>query len=251
MTAVTLDFSVCVACGGVPGELRPWIDALCHAADSPFVLTFTADTLELEQTSGELGRLNVDFVRGSSGFRAARGRARNERLVRACGLARGNTRVIDATGGLGGDAWILAAAGAEVRLIERDPVVVALLADGLRRARASSPEVVARITLECADSVMALPSVMAKASADVVYLDPMYPGRQKAALGDRRLRMLAALAARHAAPADAVSALLASALACGPKRVVLKRPLKVAAPETHRPPSYSLPGRSTRFDVWL
>jgi 16S rRNA (guanine1516-N2)-methyltransferase len=42
--------------------------------------------------------------------------------------------VIDGTAGLGKDAFVLAGLGCKVTLVERHPVVVALLADGLARA---------------------------------------------------------------------------------------------------------------------
>ena len=47
-------------------------------------------------------------------------------------------RVLDATAGLGRDAFVLATLGCEVSLIERQPLIAALLDDGLSRAAADA-----------------------------------------------------------------------------------------------------------------
>lgn len=53
-------------------------------------------------------------------------------LVRACRPLPG-VRILDATAGWGRDAAVLASFGAEVLMLERHPVIAALLSDGLRR----------------------------------------------------------------------------------------------------------------------
>ena len=59
----------------------------------------------------------------------------HELLVRAARIkgAQGPLSAVDATAGLGEDAFLLAAAGFQVRLYERNPVIAALLQDALRR----------------------------------------------------------------------------------------------------------------------
>ncbi len=222
-----------------------WLERIGPGDLGPYRLEVEGDVLHLCSPQPDEGRLSVDLMRGSSGYRGAR--ARNERLVRACGVSE-NTMVVDATGGLGMDAWLLARAGASVRVLEQHPVVAILLADGLRRARTVDSEAVDRITLECVDSRSALLNL--KQADAVVYLDPMYPPRRKAALGDRRLRLLAALFAATARTGDDLAGLLAAALATPATRIVLKRPQRVALPEDIPKPTYCLAGRSTRFDVW-
>lgn len=229
----------------VDRQVAPWLDRVGPADLGPFGLEVRGDALHLCGRTPAEGTLSVDFTHGASGYRSAR--ARSERLVRACGV-RASTTVIDATGGLGTDAWLLARAGAEVHVFEQHPVVVALLADGLRRAQQVDPGTVSRIVLECVDSRAAL-SARTPATA-VVYLDPMYSPRRKAALGDRRLRLLAALFEATGVAGDDVAGLLTAALATPAERIVLKRPQRVALPEAVPEPSYCLAGRSTRFDVW-
>lgn len=241
----------------LPAALRPWVEALeslepfeagTERQSKGFVLHFRDDCLRLLAPDPALGELVIDLGRGQTGYRGAR--ARNERLVRACGVREGSV-VVDATGGLGTDAWLLASAGARVTVLERHPVVAALLADGLRRAAAESPEIAGRIDLRCLDSRSGLAHWQQSLTA--IYLDPMYPPRRKRALGDRRLRLLAALFASRGGGAEAgddVSGLLAAARAAPAARAVLKRPQREPLPQDAPAPDYSLEGRSTRFDVW-
>ena len=74
---------------------------------------------------------------------------------------------IDATAGLGEDAFLLAAAGFRVQLFERNAVIAALLADALQRA-ARTPElapIAARMHLVEGDSVQALRALAPRAAA--------------------------------------------------------------------------------------
>ena len=60
----------------------------------------------------------------------------NELLGKAVGVGKKPAlAVLDATAGLGRDSFVLADLGCSVTLAEREPVVLALLADGLERAR--------------------------------------------------------------------------------------------------------------------
>lgn len=89
-------------------------------------------------------------------------------------------RVVDATAGLGRDAFVLAALGCQVQMLERNPVVAALLDDGLRRGYLDAeigPWLRERLTLLHASSLTALVAIEPR--PEVVYLDPMYPHRQK------------------------------------------------------------------------
>lgn len=239
----------------LPTVLRPWIEAIPRWADGAvpgFVLRFVDDRLRLLAPDPALGEVVIDFGQGQAGYRGVR--ARNERLVRACAVREGSV-VVDTTGGLGTDAWLLASAGARVTVCERHPVVAALLVDALRRAAATHEDIADRIEVRCVDSREALADWVVPLTA--IYIDPMYPPRRKAALGDRRLRILAALfAAEASTPAegvelgDDVSGLLAAARAAPAARAVLKRPQREPLPQDVAAPDYSFEGRSTRFDVW-
>jgi 16S rRNA (guanine1516-N2)-methyltransferase len=165
-------------------------------------------------------------------------------LARAVGLHKDPAlRVLDATAGLGRDGFTLAALGARVTLAERHPTVVALLEDARERALRdpATAAAAARTTIVHADGrkLMGPPP-----SFDVVYLDPMYPGHNKAALAKKELQLLRELTGGDA---DA-DALLAGANAR--RRIVVKRPLSAPA-LAGRAPSLALGGTQARFDIYL
>src|SRR4051794_3750529 len=126
--------------------------------------------------------LRLDFAGGAVGFRFRRGGGRDHPLVKAVGLRKNRiSTVVDATAGLGRDAFRLASVGAKIVLLERSAEVHALLKDALATAAAASPdlaEVIARMTLIHGDAKDHLP----KLRPDVVTVDPMHPPRQNSAL---------------------------------------------------------------------
>lgn len=183
------------------------------------------------------------------------GRSLKTPLLKAVGINRhrgsSRPRVLDATAGLGEDAWLLAAAGCEVTAVERHPVIHALLADALRRARTTAPVVADRITLaNCADAEAVLrPLQMSKSERDgfdVVLIDPMFPGAERRKTTERKpMRVLRGLAGDDA---DA-DKLLDLALCAAIRRVVVKRPRRAPA-LAGREPGVVHAGRGLRFDVY-
>ena len=79
----------------------------------------------------------------------------------------------------------------------------------------------------------------------VIYLDPMFPHRDKTALVKKEMRLFRPLVG---ADQDA-PALLAAALALASHRVVVKRPRKAPCIEGPKP-SYALEGKSSRYDIY-
>ena len=177
--------------------------------------------------------------------RLKQGKLQRELLVRAARVRGVDAPVVvDATAGLGEDALLLAAAGFNVTLYERDVTIAALLADSLERAAADGrlADVVARMTFVEGDSIAALKSM--EVAPDVVLLDPMFPDRGKSANAKKKLRLIQMLER----PCEDEEALLAAALAAHPRKVVIKRPLK--GPELAGvKPSYTLAGKAVRYDV--
>jgi 16S rRNA (guanine1516-N2)-methyltransferase len=103
--------------------------------------------------------------------------------------------------------------------------------------RLALPNVASR----CGDGFEALTDA---SGYDVVYLDPMFPGRSKRALPGKRLQVLAALAVADPRP---LSLWLEAAVAAARHRVVLKRRSK--DPLVARP-DWQIRGRTVRFDVY-
>lgn len=187
--------------------------------------------------------LRGDFAHMMSRLRADRlGR---ELLVRAARVHGIDAPVaVDATAGLGEDSLLLAAAGFSVTLIERDPVIAALLADALDRG-ASDPQlapIVARTRLVQGDAVGLLPAL--DFIPDVVFLDPMFPVKHKDAATKKKLRIFQMLEK----PCEDEEALLQAALASHPRKIVVKRPLK-GSPFGSAKPSSLLAGKVVRYDI--
>ncbi len=187
--------------------------------------------------------LVCDFERGRAGYRLAAGRPAHNLLARALGRTAEPQRIVDATAGLGVDGLGLAALGHQVVLLERHPLVAALLGDGLRRASAGPlGPVLKRVQWHCADALQWLPAH--REPLDVVYLDPMFPDREVRAR--REMQILQRLVGGD----PDGGGLLEAALARAGRRVVVKRPRRAPALGP-RKPDFSVEGRSTRFDVYL
>jgi len=226
---------------------------LIHIPGSPLALVQTSmnDEVRLELRKldePKLGAVFVDFVNGSMAHRRKFGGGRGEAIAKAVGVKSGELpTVIDATAGLGRDAFVLACIGCQVRLVERHPVVRLLLQDGLRRAYLD-PEIgnllQQNLQLLPVSSIHELDPKQHK--ADVVYLDPMYPHKQKSALVKKEMRLF-----QHLVGADEdADQLLAPALQLAQKRVVVKRP-DYAEFLAQKVPQFSRETKNHRFDVYL
>lgn len=193
------------------------------------------------------GELRVDFVNGPVGHRLRFGGGRGQALARAMGLRAGKTPlIIDATAGLGRDAFLLASLGAHVVLIERSERMHALLADGMERALEEGGtfrEIIGRMTLLLGDSKDLIPGL----SGEAILIDPMHPPRKNTALVKRELRQVREIVGTDE---DAVD-LMRVALRHASNRVVLKWPAKADPIEGLRPPSHQIKGKSTRYDVFM
>lgn len=170
--------------------------------------------------------------------------ARSQPLARAVGAS--PRRIVDATAGLGRDAATLAAAGHAVVLLERDPVLWALLRDGLARALADprTARIAARMTLVHADARTWLAGLAASERPEVVYLDPMYPEKRKAALAKREMQVLQTLLGTTGDEHE----LAARATQVATRRVVVKRPLR--APALLEAVHHVVASKLVRFDVY-
>lgn len=197
--------------------------------------------------ASEPDNLIVDFVGGAVAHRFRFGGGRGQALPKAIGMKSGNTpSVVDATAGLGRDAFLLASLGSEVILIERSDEMHRLLAEGMERARLAGgevAEVIARMTLLHGDAKVLLKDM----SPDVVLVDPMHPPRKNSALVKKEMRLIREIVGTDQDSTD----LMRVALDCARKRVVLKWPQKADPMEGVRAPSHQITGKSTRYDVFM
>ena len=190
--------------------------------------------------------VEVDFASPASLYRKQHGGGRKEPIVKAIGL-KGNEgwHVVDATPGLGRDAFVLVSVGCKVTMIERSPIVAALLEDGIRRLALSFPELAAKMSLQHGNSAEVMQYFTGE-NVNAIYLDPMFPHKKKSALVKKEMRLFQQLLG-HDPDADA---LLPPALELATHRVVVKRPnsADVLAGEK---PSMAIESKKHRFDVYL
>ncbi|AGI66896.1 putative DUF548/UPF034 family protein [Octadecabacter antarcticus 307] len=191
--------------------------------------------------------LRVDFVSGAVAHRLRFGGGRGQALAKAMGLRAGKTpMIVDATAGLGRDAFLLASLGAQVVMIERSDIMHALLADGMARALAEGGEfreIIGRMTLLKGDAKDLLPDL----AGEAVLIDPMHPPRKNSALVKRELRQVRAIVGTDEDAAD----LVRLALGCARNRVVLKWPSKADPINVGRACSHQILGKSTRYDIFM
>ena len=193
------------------------------------------------------GPIRVDFVEGAVAHRRLFGGGSGQMIAKAVGIQQGvRPVVLDATAGLGRDAFVLAELGCAVTLIERQPLIAALLEDGLQRALADAEvgPIMARMRLMHGNAIDLMRGWI-EAPPQVIYLDPMFPHRDKSALVKKEMRLFRPLAGDD----DDAPALLESALALASHRVVVKRPRKAPAIAGEKP-GYTLEGNSSRFDIY-
>lgn len=191
--------------------------------------------------------LIVDFVGGAVGHRFRANEGRGQALAKAAGLTGNITPfIVDATAGLGRDAFLLASLGAHVTLIERSEKMHKLLAEGMQRAANEGgrlAETIARMTLIHGDSSEVLPDL----KPQVVLVDPMHPPRGNTALVKKEMRQIREIVGTDP---DAEK-LMQVALEYAQNRVVLKWPLRAAPMENIRKFSHQILGKSTRYDVFV
>jgi 16S rRNA (guanine1516-N2)-methyltransferase len=203
----------------------------------PYVLAEINGRLALK--SPDFKPLFADFSWKSIEKRASSGK--KEGVIRACRPAKGVT-ILDATAGWGRDASLLAFYGAKVLMLERHPMMHALLADALANRDSLSQEKM-DLTLMLIDAHAYLNSLDPIDYPDVIYLDPMHPLREKSALVKKDLQLLQTLIGPDL---DALS-LLQLALSKAKQRVVVKWPSRQAP---LIPTSTQILGQTIRFDLY-
>ncbi len=197
------------------------------------------ELLAPEDAPGRGLRADWRELRVPGGLQALRGQP----LGRAVGS--GARTAIDATAGLGFDAFALAAIGLQVKAVEREPWVRALLERAHSRAAADAAlaPIAARVRIVAADARELLASHQ---PVDVVLLDPMFPAKRKS--DAKPPKAMQALAAVVGADQDS-DALLLLALTVARQRVVVKRP-RQAPPLANLKPAWTIEGKLLRFDVY-
>lgn len=195
------------------------------------------------------GPVSADFTGGAVAHRRQFGGGTGQLIAKACGIKGGiRPSILDATAGLGRDAFVLATLGCRVHMLERSPIVHALLESGLERGIAEGGElgeILGRMSLELADGRQWLEQCSDTRAPELIYLDPMFPHTDKKALVKKEM-----LAFRELVGYDSDDReLLAAALKLARYRVVVKRARKAPAIEGPAP-TYTVDGKSSRYDIY-
>ena len=232
---------------GLPTIELPSAYLPSEVIDYDYLLAYRDSRLLLQCTGdAQTGELCVDFSDAKLNFRA-NSSIRSQNIAKALGIKSSlRPAVLDATAGLGKDAFLMASLGCKVSLLERSAVVHALLANGLARTGYYGEEIdiiLGRMNLHFGDL---MEFVADSKQFDVVYLDPMFPERRKSAKVKKDMAALQQLLGHQTDGAE----LLDYAKLLAKKRVVVKR-AKLSPHLGPGKPDIVLKGSSSRYDVYL
>lgn len=195
-------------------------------------------------------QLYIDFASPENNYRRLHGGGNGQPIAKAIGIKTYGLplTVIDATAGLGQDAFVLACLGCNVTLIERNPTIAELLKDAMARGAndLNIQQYIANMHLIFANAVEYLKNLKPADCPDVVYLDPMFPLREKTALVKQELRIIKDIVGDDP---DA-DLLLPIARHVAKRRVVVKRP-RIAPYLNGTIPHSQQIGKANRFDIYM
>lgn len=241
-----------------------------YFSDTPqdqFFLQLTPQHLQLLQADKHSpGPIYIDFSSGQIAHRRLFGGGKGQIIAKAVGLNKNSSPLIlDATAGMGKDAFVFASLGAEVILMERSPISAALLTDALHRASTDKAisDIIKRMSFIFGDARNLRPAeggcslttdnaipinnpTLLNRIPDVIYLDPMFPHRKKSALVKKEMLAFQSLIGDDKDSNE----LLSVCQKLAKNRVVVKRPIK--APYLNgQKPSLSMNMKKHRFDIYI
>ena len=191
--------------------------------------------------------LKCSFIEGPILHRLKYGKGRGQNLAKAVGFKFNKNRtIIDATAGLGYDAFILASLGANVTLIERSEKIYDLLKAAISEAKLYGGEIskiVNRMNLLFGDSKDILPNI----APEVILIDTMYKERKKSALVKNDMRLVREVVGSDSDHVELINVALNNAS----KRVVIKQPRYAETLDNIKGCSHQILGKTIRYDVYI
>ncbi len=190
--------------------------------------------------------VTMDFCGGKMKSRMLSSGHKNE-LIKALSIKNNlKIRILDTTSGFGKDSFILASKGAKVIMLEQNPLIFNITNNALQRAAKNSDikYIVSNIHIYNIEASEFLESYCDE-PFDCIYLDPMFPKRNKNALVKKEMQMFHKLAYY-----GNNKELFQLAILKAKHKVVVKRMLhdEVLIPLK---PSYQILGKNIRFDVYV
>ena len=191
--------------------------------------------------------LKCSFIEGPILHRLKYAKGRGQNLAKAVGFKFNKNRtIIDATAGLGYDAFILASLGANVTLIERSEKIYDLLKGAISEAKLYGGEIskiVNRMNLLFGDSKDILPNI----APEVILIDTMYKDRKKSALVKNDMRLVREVVGSDSDHVELINVALNNAS----KRVVIKQPRYAETLDNIKGCSHQILGKTIRYDVYV
>lgn len=206
--------------------------------DADQCLFVTSEKLTLKMKGFSL--LSADFC--ASTWHKRKSEGKKQGLVRACKPKPG-LKIIDATAGWGRDAAILASFGAEVLMLERNPIMALLITDALSHQGELDKELM-KLSIHEGNAQSFLNNLKPEDYPDVIYIDPMHPERNKSALVKKEMQVLQNMIG---ADEDALE-LLQCAVMRVKQKVVVKWPQKAKALLAA---DAAIEGKTVRFDIYF
>jgi len=225
---------------------------LVDAPDAQYLLHQNINRLELlNANEPKTKSICVDFETGKTQHRRLYGGGKGQDFSKALGLQKfPEATIIDATAGLGGDAFVMATLGCRVTMLERNTIVQQLLSDGLARADSSDNSdvqaIATRMRLVQQHSIAYLEMLEVDEYPQLIYLDPMFPQRDKSALVKKEMRFFHDIVGKDEDSAELLEVALTRAI----ERIIVKRPVK-AETLNSRKPDFDIRGKTVRYDIYL
>jgi len=244
-----------------------YVEAIKQLTQLPLMESEEADTVthllsldasglslkSLDSKAGENHKLptRVDFLDAALHYRK-NSFGKHQGLAKAVGLNKHEPmQVLDATTGLGRDAFILASMGCQLTMLEQSPVIYSLLNDGLKRAETIEDgellNIIRQMSLHHANAQDWFTEIKlgAKAKPDVIYLDPMFPPRSKNANVKKDIALLQEVLGFD----EDSDSLIEAAKDCAKHRVVVKKPGSKADKGAMKP-NFIVPGKTAHFEIY-
>ncbi len=146
------------------------------------------------------------------------------------------TTIMDCTAGFGKDAYIMSLTGSKIIAYEFNPLMYALLKDGLNRTEIDT------IILRKKNALREIKNT----DCEVIFIDPMYPATKKSAKNNKEMTVLQNIIGHQPLMAED---LFIQAKLSAAKKIVIKRPIKSGFVINQKPTSQII-GKSARFDIY-
>lgn len=146
------------------------------------------------------------------------------------------TSILDCTAGFGKDSYLMSLTGSQITAYESNPLMYALLKDGLNRCPLQN------ITVHKKDALNDIKS----SNCEVIYIDPMYPANKKSAKNNKQMALLQSIIGHQPQMAED---LFIQARGSKAKKIVIKRPVKAPYINNTNPTSQII-GKAARFDIY-